>query len=303
MNITEEEFARYANGEASPEEEEKIERWLASSVGDMLKAPGEDQKLAAVWNELSLLTKPSKKRTTFRLAYLSTAAACFLLIGLTWWYVLSDRTNIKTVKAENGQQVHITLPDGSSVHLKGGSILSYPERFARTERRVILSGEGYFDIVEDKKKGFIVQTDSSFTEVLGTRFDLRAYKNEEQVILTVEQGRVRFGRTNRKQMVVLTAGRQASLKYLGVLSEKNVPVDEVIAWKDNGVVFNETPLVEVAQELERHFGIQVEFSKKELQSLTVTGRYKEAKLDHIMRSLSFSAGIHYRYKDHTLTIF
>ena len=78
----------------------------------------------------------------------------------------------------------ITLSDGSSVLLQPNSKLSYPKIFTGNERKVYLSGEGFFEISKNPKKPFFVYANEIVTKVVGTSFRVKAYSDQPDVEVT-----------------------------------------------------------------------------------------------------------------------
>ncbi len=318
MKITEEEIKRYASGHSSSEEKQRVQTWLKENDQMLECAPGEEEQLKSVWNRLSAdmrqdvkLTDIPNKKVSYKLlsAIGTIAASLIMLIGLGWLgyqFVTSVPANknavVKRVHTEAGQRLTVTLSDGSQIVLNGKSELEYPEKFDGQQRLVKLKGEGFFDIAHDESKPFIVHTDSSFTQVLGTRFNLKAYADDEQVVLTVERGKVRFGRYDQRDQVVLTKGMQGIMEFHKAVRSGQVLPEEATDWtKDSFVIKNES-LASVAKRLERRYAVQVHIESQSLRLLTVTGTYTDTNLEDILSSLAFSTGIDYTIKGKIVTI-
>lgn len=315
MNITEEEIKRYASGHSSLEEKKRIETWLKENDQIVEPAPGEGEQLQSTWNKLSINMKQHAqfvdtpiKRVNYRFLF-SIAASMVILIGvgcLTYRYVTSvpvqNNAVLKKVHTEAGQRLTVTLSDGSSIILNGKSELEYPEKFDGQQRLVKLRGEGFFDIAHDERRPFIVNTDSSFTQVLGTRFNLKAYADDAQIVMTVERGKVRFGRYDQKDQVVLTKGMQGIMDFHKAVRSNQVLPEDAMDWTEDSFVIKNESLANVAKRLERRYAVQVNIDSQQLRSLTVTGTFKNANLEDIMNSLAFSTGINYTIKNKTITI-
>ncbi len=321
--ITPSEFERFASGKASAEERVRIERWLSEQEDDLAPIPGEDDRLAAIWDKLEE-TLPeqiepsvfSKRNRRFPWSYLIGIAACLLLLAGGIWYFRAannptliggrwadaNPAMLKTVITADGQRTLVTLPDGTVVYLHSGSTLQYPETFAERTRQILLAGEAYFDVTPNKDKPFLIHTSSSCTKVLGTAFNLRAYLDEDFAELTVAHGKVEFGGHDADGMALLSAGMQATVKN-GELSQRQGVGSDAFAWKDNTLVIDNEPLQQVAFRLERWFGIDVEIARKDLEALTLTGTYKNASLDRVLKSLQFTADVRYTYADRKLTFY
>ncbi len=318
MNITEEEIKRYASGQSSLDEKKRIETWLKENDPIVGPAPGEGEQLQSVWNKLSInmkqhaeLVDTPVKRANYRFlsSIAAIAASLVILIGVGWFthrYITSvpapKNAVLKKVHTEAGQRLTVTLSDGSSIILNGKSELEYPEKFDGQQRLVKLRGEGFFDIAHDERRPFIVNTDSSFTQVLGTRFNLKAYADDEQIVMTVERGKVRFGRYDKKDQVVLTKGMQGIMDFHKAVRRNRVLPEDAMDWTEDSFVIKNEPLANVAKRLERRYAVQVNIDSQPLRSLTVTGTFRNVSLEDFMNSLAFSTGINYTIKNKTITI-
>lgn len=317
--MTTEELKRYANGQSSFEERQRIDRWLLEQEKDLPEVPGEREQLHMVWERLSndtgvdvesspvVLSNTSKIKP---LQYLMKVAASVLfIVGFSWcvYHFYGEASSgqsqiMRTVHTEAGQKLKIRLPDGSKIVLNSESELCYPEKFAKDQRLVTLRGEAFFDIAHDSDRPFIVHTDSTFTEVLGTQFDLKAYSEDKQVLLTVTRGKVRFGRYHQSDQVLLTAGMQGVMNFQQPVKSHMVDVADKIDWTENSLVIKDEKLADVAKRIERMYGVEIIITSKEISALTVTGTFKGARVDHILNSLSFSTGVKYTIKDKIITI-
>jgi len=136
-------------------------------------------------------------RRLSRRPFLWIAASVLLLIVAAQLIGLRVNNGTPQVLALENKATEIqslALSDGSMVQLYPGSKISYPEKFARnsTERLVLLEGEAYFDIASNPDQPFRIQTPSTEVKVLGTRFLLRSFQNEQKSLVQVEEGSVQF---------------------------------------------------------------------------------------------------------------
>lgn len=161
--------------------------------------------------------------------------------------------------------INITLSDGSKVWLNAGSSITYPVLFTGSERAVTLKGEGYFEITQvvDKKgtaQKFVVTAGNTQTEVIGTSFNISAYDDEAAVKVTLLEGRVDVGIGSDK--LRLKPGQQASAQTDAIALNKNVNIDEVMAWKSGTFYFDKADLGTVVRQLARWYDLEFEFQGK-----------------------------------------
>lgn len=185
--MTEEFLYRYVSCRTTPEEEQQILEWLRSDPENerLLARIHRRHDLAALSapliNELYDRDRRSDMRGGFRRwarIGLSAAAAVLLLLG---GYFYRQSRHLERLAAQRialnvpaGQQLRITLPDGTSVWLNAGTTLEYPALFAGGERRVRIDGEARFDVLHDAGHPFVVETHACDVRVLGTEFDVAA---------------------------------------------------------------------------------------------------------------------------------
>ncbi|MEK7719858.1 MAG: FecR family protein, partial [Bacteroidota bacterium] len=149
--------------------------------------------------EERIITKISlqQKRDRFAIRLLRIVAVLLgpIMLALGWYFGSSTTNYSKdltwnTVTAPKKHIAVCTLSDGTEVWLNAGSTISYPAYPSSGERRVRLSGEGYFKVTKDHKNPFFVTTLHATVKVLGTSFDMKAYPGEERLVTTLEEGSI-----------------------------------------------------------------------------------------------------------------
>ena len=171
---------------------------------------------------------------------------------------------MNTLRTPRGGQYRLTLPDGTGVWLNAASAITYPASFTGKERRVIISGEVYFEVAADKSRPFIADVDGrSSIEVLGTHFDVNSYKEEGPVKTTLLEGRVKVTppAPPKGGVVILEPGQQAQTgrERSSVVDHANI--DKVMAWKNGLFNFENSGLEEVMRQLERWYDVEVVYEK------------------------------------------
>lgn len=173
-----------------------------------------------------------------------------------------------TMTTPRGRQFNITLPDGTRVWLNAASSLRYPTVFNGSERKVQVTGEAYFEVVENKNQPFRVETGKGIeVEVLGTDFNVNAYDDEPSINTTLLEGSVKVVSRNSPEengnTVVLKPGQQAQHSNTEVeksLRVRQVDLDEVVAWKEGAFSFNDADLKAVLRQLSRWYNVDIEYA-------------------------------------------
>ena len=160
-------------------------------------------------------------------------------------------------------EFQMVLPDGTNVKLNAESSIRFPDKFSLKERRVMITGEVYFEVVKlSDDVPFIVECgDRARVEVLGTHFNINSYNDEATIKATLVEGSVRVVSPVSNNSVVITPGQQAQISVDGSLSVKEVDVDEVIAWKNDRFIFEKADIKTIMRQIERWYGVEVEYRR------------------------------------------
>lgn len=164
---------------------------------------------------------------------------------------------INMLSTPQGGQYQIILPDGSKVWLNASSSIKYPATFAKNERKVEVTGEVYFEVIKDKSKPFRVIFDETEVEVLGTSFNVMAYKDDTTSRTTLVEGSVSL--TNNHINKRLKPGQQASVSSSGKITTHLVDIEEAIAWKKGLFYFRNANIQQIMKKASRWYDIEVSY--------------------------------------------
>lgn len=171
------------------------------------------------------------------------------------------------LQTPKGGSYQLTLSDGTNIWLNADARLTYPLKFNQKERIVTLEGEAYFDVAtfeKDKHKvPFIVETKKQRIEVLGTEFNVMAYKQESSEKTTLIEGSVKI--RSRDRETVLEPGEQAVLNE-DYLNKRKVQPEQYTAWRNNEFVFNDTELKEAMNMLGRWYDFETVYQDQPASS-------------------------------------
>lgn len=164
-----------------------------------------------------------------------------------------------TITTPMGGQFRVTLPDGSNVWLNAASSLTYPNRFKGNERHVELHGEAYFEIFKDKSSPFTVTAEDANIKVLGTHFNVMAYKNEPSINTTLLEGSVSLSSKNAHALLV--PGQQGAVDNKAQnITLQEVNVEDAVAWKNGYFSFRKQNLAAAMNKIARWYNVEVEYS-------------------------------------------
>jgi ferric-dicitrate binding protein FerR (iron transport regulator) len=167
-----------------------------------------------------------------------------------------DAVTYNTLSTPRGGQYSITLSDGTKVWLNSSSSLRFPTAFTTSQRKVELTGEGYFEVAKNPARPFKVQVNEMEVQVLGTHFNIMAYQDEAMTKTTLLEGSVRINKNNTSTL--LKPGQQIKIKQgenAGKVEEANI--EEAIAWKNGMFYFNGATIEVIMRQLERWYDIDV----------------------------------------------
>src|SRR5699024_1879941 len=191
--------------------------------------------------------------------------------------------------------------DGSVIKVNGGSTLRYPENFSDSKREVYLEGEAFFTVAHDESKPFVIHTGDLTIRDLGTAFNVKAYKKDKEVQVAVTVGSVSISKNDSirhsdlvDEQIILKIDQWAVYNELdGDFEQGRGDISDMIAWKDNILVFHETPFSEVARMLERWYGVKIVLKDKELGGMILEGKYDNVRLETVLESIQFVLGFEY----------
>ncbi|MFV0564324.1 MAG: FecR family protein [Flavobacteriaceae bacterium] len=171
-----------------------------------------------------------------------------------------------------GKRFEIKLSDGTMVYLNSGSSLKYPETFIPTEnRKVFLNGEAFFDIAKNKDRPFIVNNNDLDVKVLGTKFNMSAYPEDNNTDIVLVEGSVKMQPLGfqGENSLILKPGHKGSFNNL----EKNIKTKQVntaiyTSWVKGNIVFRNTSFSNIIKKLERHYNVTIINNNPKLSAQT-----------------------------------
>lgn len=236
---------------------------------------------------------PARRRYLLPLRTVGAAAAIALLCILgfvAYQYALPPELHTISTLAERKT---VQLPDGTSVVLNHFSSLTYPEKFRKPYREVSLTGEAYFEVSPDKEHPFIVQAEEINVQVLGTHFNVEAYRDNPEIRTTLLEGSVAVSRRQGDERIVLRPNESAIYnKEKGSLTMDVVAdTSPILSWQRGEFIFHNQPLQEIARELSNSFGTPIHIDNDTLRQYRFTARFTGGEsLMYILDLLQQQAG-------------
>jgi len=271
---------KHITGNATEGESLALQQWLSEDSDNLAMY----NELKELW-EISVNTKNSPEidinrewsdfkkiniGLSLRRRWISIAAMVAIILTISSVLIITSAPDTKTVTAYNNTLIH-QFKDGSEIAIKKESSVSFPAEFSDNERKIILTGEGWFKVTHDTSRPFIVETENYLVEVLGTSFFVKEITENEGIIVSVETGRVAIKKKNKNDMIVITAGETATCSKK---SSEIKPSDNSIlndySWRTNRLVFDNSSLSDIAVSLKKFYGIHIIFSDTSLANCRIT---------------------------------
>ena len=275
------------------------------------------------------------------------AAVCLLACGIEWYILTRETQQENTASVSSvfsqidvpyGSKSFVVLPDSTKVWLNAGAKLQYPTNFKGPEREVFLDGEAFFDVKKDKHQPFFVRMHGMTLKVHGTKFNVRAYKEDPDIETTLLEGSVEViglkeERNSHRnlflkpgQKLVLYKEKKKEEEREAGQEEGDVPEDRLIdlralepigisgarlinltatepeaAWRKDKLIFDKQRFDEVKLRLERWYGVTIEVKDPSVLDYRFTGTFDKETFEQAMYALREAAGFRYEmHKKHVV---
>ncbi len=267
------------------------------------------------------------------------AVAITFIAGISLLYWLSDPSHqnmpVASVKPVNevsvgqGSKSHIQLPDGSQVWINSGSTLTYDNFLRANNREVQLNGEAYFDVVKDPEHPFIVHTSGIDIKVLGTAFNVKAYKTESTIEATLIHGSIEVINKNRpgtpkimlkpheklvynKYPVADPRDQRADVKpaepdaYSITIKPltKNIADSDIVetAWVYNKLSFEDERFEDLALKMEKWYNLKISIESEKLRNYKISGSFVNETPEEALKELQFLMPFSYSIRNNEVKI-
>ncbi|MGN6399325.1 MAG: FecR family protein [Flavisolibacter sp.] len=207
--------------------------------------------------------------------------------------VATSDVSYNTISTPRGGQYQVILDDGTKVWLNAESSLRFPTVFAGGERKVELSGEGYFEVAHDAAMPFVVKRAGTEVTVLGTHFNIMAYEDEPTLKVSLLQGSVKVSKDGKTQM--LKPGQQALIdgRSSKIFLAEEVDMDHVVSWKNGLFDFDNDPLPVVMRQLSRWYNAEVNYDGVIPEGHYTGAIRRQANLSEVLKMLELAGGVQF----------
>ncbi|KPL26619.1 MAG: hypothetical protein AMS23_01110 [Bacteroides sp. SM1_62] len=280
--------------------EEIIDIWRLTGEIPVPFTPDKSQ----AWEKLSSSIYKTPYRKLLRWSYRVAAILLAIALGFALHTLIGFLKPVQTVEVISpmGQKSCVVLPDGSKVTLNGGTNLKYPARFENRELNMELSGEAFFEVAGNSSREFIVNLSVMSINVTGTEFNVKSYIDDSEIEVALKEGSITLLR-GQKNMATLKPNEAASYNRInGTLDIQIKDIDIITAWKNDELVFDNTPFSEVAKYLERYYGVNVKLDPALGNAHNFTFKVKTESLREILKLLNLITPINYTIEGKNVAI-
>ena len=242
--------------------------------------------------------------------------------GLAQNTELKKGTNI--VETQKGSRTTVQLPDGTKVWLNADSKIYYDENFTKAFREVRLEGEAFFDVKKDSSRPFLIRTNEIDIKVLGTRFNVKSYKDEDETETSLVTGSIEISiKNNPDKKIILHPNEKLVVKHRSrkdSTAKKNYAEEALLLvkamrqdavyksspetlWMQNKLVFDGETLSEVCKKLERWYDVKIHIQDESLKSQTYTGIFDGETLLNVLTALKLTDKLDFSIHNKEVIIF
>ncbi|GAA4274343.1 FecR family protein [Aquimarina gracilis] len=289
-------IARWIAGELSEQELSEFKKSKAyadfvriNQEAQQFKAPPVDTRKALIRTKEQITF--GKRSKVIPMTWYAIAASIVVILGVFGFF-----TSTQSYTTSYGEQLAVTLPDGSKIQLNADSEITHKRFFWLNNRNVSLKGEAYFEV--EKGGDFVVSTSYGDISVLGTKFNIKTRNKTFEV--NCFEGAVRFDKLNSDEYHILKANDKIRLSRQTVINEK---VKETLPNWINGIsIFKEKPLQEVLDEIQRQYSVTFQNNGVDLSRL-FTGSFVHNDLEKALRSTLAPMGISYTISEDKTVVY
>lgn len=198
-----------------------------------------------------------------------------------------------------GKRASLTLADGTSLWVNAGTTVIYPSVFHDQKREIYVDGEVYAEVKRDENRPFLVKTDKLEIYVLGTSFNVSAYKEDTHRKVVLVNGSIDIRLEGKNTRLV----PNQLYTYTGqVSSVEMVDAEIYTSWRDGIYIFRDEPIENILQQLARYYNVRMIFPPQPSGTLCSGKLELKDDLSHLLNNLSQIASFNFGVKDNEYRI-
>ncbi len=308
-------LSKYIANEATETERAELEQWRnannknSKEFNAFYKLWKESEKvkhyadidIKAEWNRMEKTISVTATKTISITRVLQIAASVIVLFGLS--FLLYNQTQTISTKTQFAQVQIIELPDGSKVTLNSKSKITYSKEFGKSNRLLTLKGEAFFDVTPNTQMPFIIDAQGATIKVVGTKFNVKAYKYQPEVKVAVVEGTVQLFETKQPtKKAVLNAGESGIYikKKKAIKKRPRIEANE-ISWKTMKMSFENSTLLEVVDVISNTYHVSISVSDV-VMDCTITVEFDQKDLASVLKVLKSTLDLRITKQGDTILI-
>jgi ferric-dicitrate binding protein FerR (iron transport regulator) len=253
------------------------------------------------WNILKNTTAPIRtiRFKSSRIIAIAASVAVITILSIVGTNMISKTVN----KTDIAEVKEVELPDGSVINLNAKSKISFKDGFGTEHRNIKLTGEAFFNVAANKDIPFVIDAKEATIEVVGTQFNIKAYKNQKEIKVTVSEGVVRLSNTKASsKQVLINAGETGKyIKYNKNLEKIEAVNQNDIAWRTRILFFKDTPLLEVAKILSNTYHMEIYIDEK-IKMCPITVSFKDKDISDVLNIIISTFNLQMTQSDEKIII-
>lgn len=316
---TEKQIQEVLAGTSTPEVAQIVAKWFATDEGAAYLSKSMDadaEQIKQGYEELFVnheipsgemiarvfrnIRRKRIRRVVFRVA--AVLVPFVLLVGL---YIQMDSqvdlfgdSGYEEVYVPKGERLQMMFQDGTRAYINSDSRLRYPKKFAFSSRKVYLEGEAYFVVSKNPRRPFIVNLDGPAVHVLGTSFDIKAYPENKDITVCLDEGHVNLTLPSDKKYPLQPGEKliyNRDSEHCTII--RNTDIHLTSLWKKNVIAFKDTPLSEVIKVLNRWYDVDFKIEDKAAWDVYFTLTSENTLLEKVLSDLDKISPLHFEYKE------
>nr|WP_320059675.1 FecR family protein [uncultured Bacteroides sp.] len=299
---------KYIIGDATLDEKEQVVYWIEASQENMREYMALRKMYdIQIWHNSDIKKRqqePVEKRHLIRTICWEAIkiSAVFALAFVIFQQIKSPaKEEFQSCYVPEGQRAELQLPDGTKVWLNAKSRLTYPTDFNGKNRKVTLTGEGYFAVARNEKKPFIVHAQQYDIRVLGTEFNVIAYPHSNFFETSLLKGSVQIFTPNSGTHKLVPNRRIYSQK--GKLYEGPIKNSDHFLWRKGLICFNDESVGDIIKKLEIYYDITIIVKNRSILDNRYSGKFRMKEgVEHVLKVLQLKHKFSYEKDEEKNTI-
>lgn len=217
---------------------------------------------------------------------------------------ISEDGALNHLVVPNGKTAEVKLSDGTRVAVNSGSHLVFPSLFGSKKREIYVDGEIFLKVTKNAECPFIVKTDKMDVKVLGTSFNVSAYKNETKQSVVLVMGSVAVkNKVSNGECKIVPNQMYSYENTTDEMNVKRVDVYDYICWQYGFLHLKSEKLSSVLAKLQRYYDMKIEFDAAAVDNIRVSGKLDlKEDIQHVLKVISVTAPIQYQIQQNSLSI-